>query len=112
MDFNKIKSNLEKHQDVVINSMTNTCSNLNTIMKQTTLETDKNNVINYNIQRLYGQCYLIDEKGAEIKPIELLGMNGCGKLDNTKWTYKDTGLFDFCPNFKPVIYEKKAQPST
>ena len=101
----KIKSSLEQHSDDVKKdkTMTTMCTNLNTIMNQSGLKDDQNNVINYNIQRLHGQCYLIDENNKDLKPIELLRMNGCGNIEGTSWQYKDPGMFEFCTNINKVI---------
>tara|TARA_A100000164_G_scaffold254874_1_gene227094 strand:+ start:826 stop:1254 length:429 start_codon:yes stop_codon:yes gene_type:complete len=94
----KIKSSLEQHADDVKKdkTMTTMCTNIQRIMNQSVLDSNENNVQNYNIQRLHGQCYLLDENNKDLKPIELLRMNGCGNIEGTSWRYKDPGMFEFC----------------
>lgn len=96
-------SSLERHYNTVTNSveMQSRCSNLVDMMNQDEQIEGKNNVMAYNLQRLHGQCYVIDN-GAEV-PVELLKLTGCSG-EKLRWKLKeDSSIFDFCPNINTQV---------
>lgn len=84
-------------------SMETRCQNLrNSLTTTDTSDTNANNVMNYNLQRMYGKCMMnVDDGTGETEPVpvDLIPMTGCHS-DNNKfiWSLKDDAQFDFCPN--------------
>ena len=92
-------SNFKTHRDNIIedSNMKEMCNNFKRMMNQSSIESGKNNVIAYNLQRLHGQCYI--QVGDKKKPIELLKLNGCNHDTNSQLSWelkKDSSIFDFC----------------
>ena len=83
------------------NDMKTMCSNFESIMGQTKQVNGINNVMNYNTQRLHGQCYLkLGPENNLEKPVDLLRLTGCHG-EKFKWKLKqDSSIFDFCPDMK------------
>lgn len=101
--FGPKQSSLEIQKNKIINSddMKTTCSNFESIMDQTKQVNGVNNVMNYNMQRLHGQCYLkLGPENNLRKPVDLLRLTGCHG-EKFEWKLKqDSSIFDFCPNMK------------
>jgi hypothetical protein len=101
--FGPKQTSLEKHKQSILDSddMQNRCSQFKNIMNTPKQVNGVNNVMNYNMQRLHGQCYL--QIGEGEKPVDLLKMTGCHG-DGFTWKLKeDSSIFDFCPNMKTDI---------
>tara|TARA_Y100000591_G_C21780181_1_gene670557 strand:- start:343 stop:732 length:390 start_codon:yes stop_codon:yes gene_type:complete len=101
--FGPTQTSLEKHKQAIIDSddMKIRCKQFKNIMNTTEQVNGVNNVMNYNVQRLHGQCYL--QIGDGEKPVDLLKMTGCHG-DGFVWKLKeDSSIFDFCPDMKEQI---------
>lgn len=95
----RIKNNLDNHKTNVTKDMEELCGNIRYALSQDKQSNGINNVMNYNLQKLHGQCYmLIGPPGEKVKkPIELVKMTGCSG-DNFVWEVKqDSSIFEFCP---------------
>ena len=83
------------------NSMEDRCQNLLTSLTTTdTNDNNANNVMNYNLQRMYGECTIDVDDGTgqtEPFPVDLIPMTGCHG-DKFTWSLKPDAQFDFCPN--------------
>ena len=83
-------------------SMETRCQNLrNSLTTTKTDETNANNVMNYNLQRMYGECFMNVDGETEPLQVDLIPMTGCHS-DNDKftWKLKEDAQFDFCPNLE------------
>tara|TARA_E500000178_G_scaffold353182_1_gene418408 strand:- start:319 stop:738 length:420 start_codon:yes stop_codon:yes gene_type:complete len=86
-------------------SMETRCNNLlNSLTTTQTDNTNANNVMNYNLQRMYGECEMKVDDGTgktESILVDLIPMTGCHS-DNDKftWSLKPDAQFDFCPNLE------------
>ena len=79
-------------------SMETRCQNLqNSLTTTKTDETNANNVMNYNLQRMYGECEMEVDDGTEPLQVDLIPMTGCSGEKFT-WKLKPEAQFDFCPN--------------
>ena len=97
MYFDPVKrsSSLQKHQSSLqaSQSMIDRCAQLRQSMTATTpTGVTTNNVMNYNIQKLYGIC----TKNNEI--VDLIPMTGCTSKNGFSWKMKED--ISFCPNLQ------------
>ena len=75
-------------------SMITRCSDFkHSLTTPTSNSTTKNNVMNYNIQRMYGEC--TNENGIFV---DLIPMTGCTSANGFNWKLKNDINLDFCPN--------------
>lgn len=105
--FAPVENSLDVRKKAIVNSseMKDMCNNFVKIMNNETQQNGINNVMNYNIQRLHGQCYLkIGPDNDKVsKPVDLLKMTGCSG-DAFVWKLKeDSSVFDFCPDISSKI---------
>ena len=94
MYFDPVKrsSSLQNHQSSLQSTqhMIDRCNNLLTSLTTTnTNDKNANNVINYNIQKLYGTC----TKDKDI--VDLIPMTGCTSENGFEWIMKED--VSFCP---------------
>ena len=93
--FSPKLGSMDSHKKNVIDSseMKNRCQQFEELLNTKDRKEGQNNVMIYNLQRLYGQCFFNDQ------PVELLKITGCTGSNNFDWKLKDdVGIFDFCPN--------------
>ena len=89
-------------------SMETRCDNLRkSLTTRDTSSNTTNNVMNYNLQRMYGQCFMKVNDGtgtgteeAEPLQVDLIPMTGCYG-DKFIWSLKSDAQFDFCPDLNP-----------
>ena len=85
------------------NSMDTRCTELrNSLTTTNSNNSAANNVMNYNLQRMYGVCEMkIDDGTGETSTnVDLIPMTGCSG-ENFTWKLKEDAQFDFCPDLKP-----------
>ncbi len=86
---------VNRHKKNIINSneMKNRCQQFQNALNAEDRVAGQNNVMIYNMQRLYGQCFFNDN------PVELLKITGCTKENGFEWKLREDGsIFDFCPD--------------
>ena len=85
-------------------SMDTRCNNLRTSLTTTnTSDANANNVMNYNLQRMYGECFMNVVDGTDQTEsilVDLIPMTGC-EGPNFNWKLKTEAQFDFCPDLTP-----------
>ena len=93
--FSPKLSSIDSHKKSVVDSseMKNRCKQFQELLNTDKQTDSQNNVMIYNLQRLYGQCFFND------RPVELLKITGCTKENGFDWKLReDSSVFDFCPN--------------
>lgn len=95
--FSPQLGSIQKQRNSIIKSgtMKTRCAQFQDILNQSEQAEGENNVMAYNLQRLYGQCFMNN------RPVELLKITGCTKTNGFEWKLKDdASIFDFCPDLK------------
>ena len=106
LDPTKKYSSLDHLKSSVSNSesMEDRCQNLLTsLTTHRSDDTSANNVMNYNLQRMYGECTIDVDDGTgqtEPFPVDLIPMTGCHG-DKFTWKLKTDAQFDFCAQLQP-----------